>query len=103
MFDLFRTLLIYDDIFKEIISKNKNYKIHKSHSREGSKEYVQNVVIQQKDVVLKTVQEGGVVMICGSIAMQHDILDVLERLLTQHTTISIEALQHNGQLKMDCY
>jgi sulfite reductase (NADPH) flavoprotein alpha-component len=94
---------IYDDIFKEIISKNKNYKIYKSHSREGSKEYVQNMVIQQKDVVLKTVQEGGVVMICGSIAMQHDILDVLERLLTEHTTISIEALQHNGQLKMDCY
>lgn len=94
---------IYDDILEMINSKNKNITIHKSHSREGSKEYVQNLVIQQKDIVLKTVKEGGVVMICGSLAMQHDILDVLERLLAEHSAISFDELQHNGQLKMDCY
>jgi sulfite reductase (NADPH) flavoprotein alpha-component len=94
---------IYDDILKGIISKNQNNTIHKSYSREGSKEYVQNLVIQQKDTVLKTIQEGGVVMICGSLAMQHDVLDVLENLLAEHSTISLDELQHNGQLKMDCY
>ncbi|AFU68686.1 NADPH-dependent sulfite reductase flavoprotein cytochrome subunit CysJ-like protein [Psychroflexus torquis ATCC 700755] len=94
---------IYDDILKGIISKNENNTIHKSHSREGSKEYVQNLVIQQKDSVLKTVQEGGVVMICGSLAMQHDVLDVLESLLAEHSATSLDELQHNGQLKMDCY
>lgn len=95
--------VIYDDILKGINSKNQNNTIHKSHSREGSKEYVQNLVIQQKDIVLKTVQKGGVVMICGSLAMQHDILDVLEGLLAEYSEISFDALQHNGQLKMDCY
>jgi sulfite reductase (NADPH) flavoprotein alpha-component len=94
---------IYDDILKGIISKNQNNTIHKSYSREGSKEYVQNLVIQQKDSVLKTIQEGGVVMICGSLAMQHDVLDVLENLLAEQSAISLDELQHNGQLKMDCY
>jgi len=94
---------IYDDILKGIISKNQNITIHKSHSREGHKGYVQNLVIQQKESVLKAVQEGGVVMICGSLAMQHDILDVLENLLSEYTKIGLDELQHNGQLKMDCY
>ena len=95
--------IIYDDILNGIISKNQNNTIHKSQSREGHKGYVQNLIIQQKDVVLKTVQEGGVVMICGSLAMQHDILDVLENLLSEYTKIGLDELQHNGQLKMDCY
>lgn len=94
---------IYDDILKGIISKNQNNTIHKSYSRAGSKAYVQSLVLQQKDIVLKTIQQGGVVMICGSLAMQHDILDVLERLLAEHTAINLDALEHNGQLKMDCY
>jgi len=42
-------------------------------------------------------------MICGSLAMQHDILDVLENLLSEYTKIGLDELQHNGQLKMDCY
>jgi len=42
-------------------------------------------------------------MICGSLAMQHDVLDVLESLLAEHAAISLDELQHNGQLKMDCY
>ena len=57
----------------------------------------------QKDVVLKTIEEGGVIMLCGSLAMQHDMLDVLERLLAKDTTIGLDELMHNGQLKMDCY
>jgi sulfite reductase (NADPH) flavoprotein alpha-component len=94
---------IYDDILKGIISKNQNNTIHKSQSREGSKTYVQDLVIQQKDSVLKTIQDGGVVMICGSLAMQHDVLDVLESLFAEHAATSLDELQHNGQLKMDCY
>jgi len=95
--------IIYDDILNGIISKNQNNTIHKSQSREGHKGYVQNLIIQQKESVLKAVQEGGVVMICGSLAMQHDVLDMLENLLSEYTKIGLDELQHNGQLKMDCY
>lgn len=95
--------VIYDDILNEMSSKKRNITVHKSYSREGSKQYVQELVTEKKSVVLKTIQEGGVIMICGSLAMQHDVLDVLEKLLAEHSTIGLDELQHNGQLKMDCY
>ena len=94
---------IYNDLLKGVVSQNPKITIHKTYSKEENKEYVQNLVAQQKEIVLKTVQEGGLVMICGSLAMQHDMLDVLERVLTEHAAISLDELRHNGQLKMDCY
>jgi len=94
---------IYSDLLNGVVLQNPKITIHKTYSREENKEYVQNLVMQQKDSVLKTVQEGGVVMICGSLAMQHDMLDVLEKMLVEHAAISLEELRQNGQLKMDCY
>ena len=90
-------------IYDEIIPQKQTIKCYKSYSREGNKQYVQELVLLQKDVVLKTIEEGGVIMLCGSLAMQHDMLDVLERLLAKDTTIGLDELMHNGQLKMDCY
>lgn len=94
---------LYEAILNKIALKNSNISIHKSLSREGKKQYVQELVFQQKNAVLKTVQEGGVIMICGSLAMQHDVLDMLEKLLSESNSIGLDELQHNGKLKMDCY
>lgn len=94
---------IYKNILDEITVKNSNISIHKSFSREGNKQYVQELVSKQKDVILKTIHEGGTLMICGSLAMQHDVLDMLENLLSESNSIGLDELQHNGQLKMDCY
>lgn len=94
---------IYENILGEIAVKNSKISIHKCFSREGNKQYVQELVSKQKDVVLKTINEGGTLMICGSLAMQHDVLDMLENLLSESNSIGLDELQHNGQLKMDCY
>lgn len=94
---------IYDNILNDITSQNRNITVHKSYSREGSKLYVQELVTEKKSVVLKTIQEGGAIMICGSLAMQHDVLDTLEKLLAENSTIGLDELEYNGQLKMDCY
>jgi sulfite reductase (NADPH) flavoprotein alpha-component len=90
-------------IYDAVISQKKNSKIHKVYSQEGKKQYVQELVSQQKDIVLNTINESGVIMICGSLAMQHDILDMLEKLLTENSKIGLDELQYNGQLMMDCY
>jgi len=42
-------------------------------------------------------------MICGSLAMQHDVLDLLEKLLKENNGIGLDDLEHREQLKMDCY
>ena len=97
------SLAIYDDILKGVISEDQNVTIYSSHSREGKKEYVQNLVGQRQDIILQTVEEGGVIMICGSLAMQHDILDILESLFDKNSAVNFDALKNNGQLRVDCY
>ena len=91
-------------IYDEIILRKQNINIYKSYSREGNKQYVQELVLQKKDIVFKTIKEGGVIMICGSLAMQHDVLDVLETIIKEQSMPhSLDTLEYKGQLKMDCY
>jgi len=94
---------IYENILDKIIVEKLNISIYKSFSREGNKQYVQELVKQRKAVVLNTIQEGGILMICGSLSMQHEVLDMLEKLLSESEAIGLDELQHNGQLRMDCY
>lgn len=94
---------MYDTILDKAPKKNLKIEVHRSFSREENKQYVQELVVKQSDVVLKSIKEEGVIMICGSLAMQHDILDILEKLLAENSTITLDELRHNGQLKMDCY
>ncbi len=82
--------------------KHQNVTIQNCFSREQNKQYVQDLVIQQSDFILKNVTAGGAIIICGSLSMQHGVLDVLEEILKK-TDKSLDILINNGQLKMDCY
>lgn len=42
-------------------------------------------------------------MICGSLAMQHQVLDTLELMLGEYSDLNIDILEKKGQLRMDCY
>jgi len=42
-------------------------------------------------------------MLCGSLAMQHDVLDVIEKILEENRQITFEAFEQSDQLKTDCY
>ncbi|TLP79776.1 PepSY domain-containing protein [Maribacter sp. ACAM166] len=94
---------IYNDILKNGIATNEHITIHNCFSREENKQYVQDLVTEQKETILNTINIGGTVMICGSLAMQHDVLDMLEKVLEENSTVNFAELEHNGQLKMDCY
>lgn len=94
---------IFNSVLEKAVSNSENINVFSSFSREGEKQYVQDVVLEQKELVLKTINQNGTIMICGSLAMQHDVLDVLERILQGNQTISFEAFEKSGQLKTDCY
>tara|TARA_R110002153_G_C13330734_1_gene497983 strand:- start:373 stop:2568 length:2196 start_codon:yes stop_codon:yes gene_type:complete len=97
------SMTIYNSVLEKRASNHKNIKIFSSFSREGEKQYIQDVILEQKDVVLQTINSGGSIMICGSLAMQHDVLDVLENTLKNNETITFEAFEKSDQLKTDCY
>ncbi len=90
---------IYEKYLNSNSSKTNSISIHTAYSKEKENEYVQDLIQNQKTLVLKTIRNNGCIMICGSLAMQHGVLQTLE----SFSPVSIEDLQRKGQLKMDCY
>lgn len=101
---------IYDGYFNNNSSNTKKngeqnplLKIHKCFSREENKQYVQDLVKQNQDAIVKSLEENGTLMICGSLSMQHDVLNILEKVLKEKSGISLDMLLHRQQLRLDCY
>ncbi len=101
---------IYDAYFENNISQSTNngtkdplLKIHRCFSREENKQYVQDLVKQQQDEIVEALEKGGTLMICGSLSMQHDVLDILEKVLKEKSNTSLDMLLHRKQLRLDCY
>ncbi|NMH87397.1 PepSY domain-containing protein [Flavivirga algicola] len=66
---------------------------------ESQKKYVQNSIMEKADLISRVLKNNGTIMICGSVAMQNDVLDTLEN-------ISISKLNtplNRNQIKSDCY
>ena len=94
---------IYESILNIEKLKNRNISFHKCFSREGNKQYVQDLVVQQSEFIIETLKNNGTIMICGSLSMQHGVLDVLEKMLQEKSDISLDSIVNSEQLKMDCY
>ena len=77
--------------------------IRTCYSREGAKRYVQDLVLEDRETVLHTLREGGVLMLCGSLNMQRGVLDNLESLLEAEEGMTLDGYIKSGQLLMDCY
>ena len=75
-----------------------------AYSREESQfSYVQDIVQQSQNPIAKRLNLGGVIMICGSIAMQNEVLKILEELCQNHADQTLSFYQNRGQILMDCY
>jgi len=74
-----------------------------AYSQEHTKQYVQDVLAKNTSLVAETLKEGGKVMICGSLVMQHGVLNVLETISIKELQKKISDFENNEQLVMDCY
>tara|TARA_B100001146_G_scaffold225193_1_gene247532 strand:- start:7680 stop:9869 length:2190 start_codon:yes stop_codon:yes gene_type:complete len=97
------SLELYQPIINAITAKNQKVTLHSCCSREGKKEYVQELLKKDTTLVQQALSNDGVIMICGSLAMQHDVIDVLASQLKDHPELSLDVIEHQQQLKMDCY
>lgn len=96
---------LYNPYIEKALDNKKLTSLQLAYSREsGSKTYVQDSLKSQEQLLVSSILNNGVVMICGSIAMQKDTLTVVETILEQHSTnITINQLEQEGRLLMDCY
>ena len=96
----------YQEFAKQQIEKNNLTQFHIAFSREENKQYVMDLVRRDEKLFAETLQNGGIIMICGALAMQHDIEKVLEDICINHLNKSFKTFKTfktNGQFLTDCY
>ncbi|MVN91977.1 PepSY domain-containing protein [Mucilaginibacter aquatilis] len=72
-------------------------------SREGNKQYVSDLIARDPDFMVNVLSTKGTIMICGSLAMQRDVMDVLEGICKTKTGKGISYYQSHNQILTDCY
>ena len=100
-----RTLESYQ-IYKnrlEAIDKKGSLQFDIALSKEQDKNYVQDILEAMSDEVVNAFKNGAVFMLCGSVAMEKGVTEVLEKTLNGSSSLSFEELRSNGQFLTDCY
>jgi len=72
-------------------------------SREGEMQYVSNLIERDRDFIGRVLNSKGVIMICGSLSMQKDVMALLETICQEQLNQPVSYYQSHGQILMDCY
>lgn len=96
-FDLYK-----NDIGKYLGSK-KLFQLHLAYSREGQKHYVKDLLLRDADFIANALKSKGVIMICGSLSMQQNVIELLETICQNKNNKSVSFYQAHDQILMDCY
>ena len=98
------SLQLYSKFIDRAFSKKQLTSFHATYSQEQQEKiYVQDIINEHLDLFCKVLINDGVIMICGAIAMQNQVLDVLDQMVRQQFGKPLSDFENNGQLKMDCY
>lgn len=90
-------------IYKEFLDKHcatrKIAILEVAYSREGNREYVKDILARNADSLANSLRNGEVIMICGSLAMERNVLELLENVCKK----PVAFYRANGQILTDCY
>ncbi|RYG27390.1 MAG: hypothetical protein EOO01_41435, partial [Chitinophagaceae bacterium] len=67
------------------------------------KQYVSNLIARDADFIGHVLATNGMIMICGSLSMQKDVIELLETICPTKTGQSVSFYQSHGRILMDCY
>lgn len=94
---------IYEKFIQKELKTSRLSEMHVAFSREENRCYVQGLVQQKAVFFADLLEKGGVIMICGSVAMQQEVTQVLDEICSDRLKRNLRFFQDKGQLKMDCY
>ncbi len=78
--------------------------LYLSFSKEESqKKYIQDAVLENEDLISRVLKNNGVIMICGSVAMEKEVIKTIEYIALEKLKISLKDIKTSGQLITDCY
>lgn len=94
---------LYEPYLKQFVD-NGRLQIHLAFSRETEqKMYVGDLIRRDGEKLVQLMKKGAIIYICGSLNMQQDVLDELEKACRKNEGKSLNSFQKKGQVKMDCY
>lgn len=93
----------YQDLLLESKATARLKQHYIAFSREGKKQYVSDLIENDAAFVADVLERGGVIMICGSLAMQKDVFELLETICTKKNGKSLSYYRSRDQIRTDCY
>ncbi len=97
------TLLAYKKFANIMIQKEYLDNFHVALSREAEHIYVMDLIKRDTAFFVNLLKDGGVIMICGSLAMQKDVEVILGELCRDNGMLNLDDYKEKGQILTDCY
>lgn len=97
------TLSAYKKFAAIMMQKEHLETFHVALSREAEHIYVMDLIKRDAGFFINVLQKGGVIMICGSLAMQKDVELILNTLCLEKNIGTLADFKNKGQLLTDCY
>ncbi|WP_025763303.1 PepSY domain-containing protein [Dyadobacter tibetensis] len=94
---------LYESSIREHLNTGNLASFRLARSREGSRQYVKDLLAQDQELIVEVLKNNGVIMLCGSLAMQQDVVELLDGLCTTILGKTVSYYQSHGQILMDCY
>ncbi|MEN9907900.1 MAG: hypothetical protein RLZZ540_1041 [Bacteroidota bacterium] len=93
----------YQDFASEMKQKQQLHNFHLAYSREENHHYVMDLIKIDADFFANLLNDGGVIMICGALAMQFDVESVLDSICITKNNTTLSEYKSKGQILTDCY
>ena len=94
---------LYQESINNNLAVNKLSKLNLAYSREGEKQYVNDLISRDQNFIAEAMKKDTVIMICGSLAMQKDVIEILERAFKENDSQEVSYYQSHNRILMDCY
>lgn len=98
-----RTSQNYAQFAQKQINKGRLKLVKMAFSKEEHPAYVMDLIRQDADEFTRLLSKGGIVMICGSLAMLRDVEKVLDEICIKKLGVTLSKFKDKGQIKSDCY
>ena len=93
----------YEEFAAEMMQKQYLDKFHLAYSREENHHYVMDLIQIDADLFADLLKNGGIIMICGALAMQFDVEKVLDSICISKNNTPLSDYKNKGQILTDCY
>lgn len=93
---------MYHSILNKAQENNQLQSFYIAYSR-TQKEYVQDTLLYNSASVVNTLNNNGVILICGSLKMKDGVFTVLEQITQRHMQLPLSYFNELGMIKTDCY